>query len=92
MDEVLVPKLEYNNPSKDLIAEKAVETTEPCSMDYHTQSTILIRERRWTIVPEFTSRNSIIAMKLLRQCDQEERDADGGRPLGFSSFKITERI
>ena len=34
MDEVHVPKSDYNNPSKELITEKAVEIKEPCSTDW----------------------------------------------------------
>ena len=34
MDEAPVPKSEYNNASTELITEKAVETTEPCSTEW----------------------------------------------------------
>ena len=109
IDEAFVPKSEYNNASRELITEKAVEAIEPCSApcsrDWkqsrteetcadgshcheepvgYTTSTIAVRGRNWEIVPEFGGPQpplktaiSKFVMKLLRHCDQEERDPDG---------------
>ena len=58
MDEVLVPKSEYNNPSTELITEKKQsKPTEPCSADWRQSRTEEIR------ATSSKSRNSVLYSK-----------------------------
>ena len=61
LDDVLVPKSEYNNVSKDLITERAVENTEPewgqsCTEEARVTSRVRVQKKQYaTLKTQFPS-------------------------------------